>query len=386
MSVSLWVLFLVVNGSGLWFGARYLWRSRGSPWRDVPRLLATGIVLSLVAAPLALIATQSHFGIARIECHVLFCVLAPLAMARGVWHLVRNRRWAPGALLLLGGLAMDAVYVHARNFEPFDLQIRRYRIATDRLPRSERPLKVIVLADLQTDLIGPYERSVFERIDAERADLILLAGDYLHIGHKPDYERERRKLVALIRRLTHEPRYGIFAVQGDTDASTDVLEGSGVPMLSDQTVRSPDGSLQIVGLSYRAAFKPVRERVLEQVRRFSGFTIVFGHRPAFMEPIVEHGSDVGFLCVAGHTHGGQIVIPGFGPPATSSPLPRSHAGGLHRCGEGWVVVSRGVGMERGVAPRIRFFCPPELVVVEIEGRGPGTMNRVGSSVARASPR
>ncbi len=147
MSVSLWVLFLVVNGSGLWFGARYLWRSRGSPWRDVPRLLATGIVLSLVAAPLALIATQSHFGIARIECHVLFCVLAPLAMARGAWHLVSNRRWAPGALLLLGGLAMDAVYVHARHVEPFDLQIRRYRIATDRLPRSERPLKVIVLPE-----------------------------------------------------------------------------------------------------------------------------------------------------------------------------------------------------------------------------------------------
>ncbi len=129
----------------------------------------------------------------------------------------------------------------------------------------------------------------------------------------------------------------------------------------------------------------MREHVLQQVSEFPGFSIVLGHRPAFMEPLVEHGSDMGFLCVAGHTHGGQVVIPGFGPPATSSPLPRSHAGGLHRCGEAWIVVSRGVGMERGVAPRIRFFCPPELVVVEIEGRGSRTLDKGRSSVALASP-
>jgi predicted MPP superfamily phosphohydrolase len=386
MSVSLWVLFLVVDGAGLWFGVRWLWRSRGSPWRDIPRLLAFGFVLSVAAAPLALIATQSHFGIVRIECHVLFCVLAPLAMARGGWHLLHGRRWAPGALLLLGGLAMDAVYVHARHVEPFDLQIRRHEIVTDRLPRSGGRLKVIVLADLQTDEIGAYERSVFEEIDAERADLILLAGDYLHIGHAPDYARERKKLVALLRSLRHEPRYGIYAVKGDTEPSGDVLKGSGVPMLQDQTVRPPDSMLQIVGLSYRATFEPVGEHVLEQVRRFGGFSIVFGHRPNFMEPLVEHGSDVGFLCVSGHTHGGQVVIPGFGPPATSSPLPRSHAGGLHRCGEAWVVVSRGVGMERGVAPRIRFLCPPELVVVEIEGIGPRPESAAGSSVALAPRR
>jgi predicted MPP superfamily phosphohydrolase len=71
------------------------------------------------------------------------------------------------------------------------------------------------------------------------------------------------------------------------------------------------------------------------------------------------------LVLAGHTHGGQVVIPLFGPPVTASRLPRAYAGGLHDFRGIPLHVSRGVGMERGFAPPVRFLCPPEICVLEL---------------------
>jgi predicted MPP superfamily phosphohydrolase len=75
--------------------------------------------------------------------------------------------------------------------------------------------------------------------------------------------------------------------------------------------------------------------------------------------------------LAGHTHGGQVVLPLFGPPRTASRLPRLYAGGLHDFAGTPLHVSRGVGMERGFAPPLRFLCPPEICVLDVHLRGKG---------------
>ena len=73
------------------------------------------------------------------------------------------------------------------------------------------------------------------------------------------------------------------------------------------------------------------------------------------------------LVVSGHTHGGQIVVPFFGPIMTLSHVPRSvAAGGLHQIDGNYIYVSRGVGCERMQAPRIRFLCPPEISLLTLK--------------------
>ena len=63
-------------------------------------------------------------------------------------------------------------------------------------------------------------------------------------------------------------------------------------------------------------------------------------------------------------HSVTVSIPFFGPPMTLSPLPRQvAAGGLHRLENGLLYISRGIGMESGVAPPIRFWCPPEVTLL-----------------------
>jgi predicted MPP superfamily phosphohydrolase len=71
------------------------------------------------------------------------------------------------------------------------------------------------------------------------------------------------------------------------------------------------------------------------------------------------------LALAGHTHGGQVVLPFVGALYTKTSLPRAYASGLHDFGGILVNVSAGVGMERGTAPQIRFLCPPEISVIDV---------------------
>lgn len=74
------------------------------------------------------------------------------------------------------------------------------------------------------------------------------------------------------------------------------------------------------------------------------------------------------LFVAGHTHGVQIQIPGFGPPVIFSAVPRWLGGGaVFANGKAWLCCSRGIGLECGDAPRVRLFCRPQLIVLTLKG-------------------
>jgi hypothetical protein len=191
-----------------------------------------------------------------------------------------------------------------------------------------------------------------------------------------DYERERGKLLELFRGLRHRPPLGIYMVDGDVDPDGRGLPEVGVRLLRDETVQLASGSrLQIVGLRPESSRLPLDARDVAGAHGFAGLTVVMGHAPDFVASLLRDGITTPLLCIAGHTHGGQLVVPLLGPLITLSRLPRRYAGGLHRIGAAWLVVSRGIGMERGYAPRIRMFCPPELVVLELRPTGSAKQER-----------
>ena len=90
---------------------------------------------------------------------------------------------------------------------------------------------------------------------------------------------------------------------------------------------------------------------------------LLGHQPDEIFRVRETPVD---LVVAGHTHGGQISIPFFGPPLTLSSVPRSvGAGGLHDFVGSPIYVSTGVGRERHNAPQMRFGARPSIGIIDI---------------------
>ena len=86
------------------------------------------------------------------------------------------------------------------------------------------------------------------------------------------------------------------------------------------------------------------------------------HTPDLMPQASALGMD---LYLAGHTHGGQWRLPGFGSIFTSSRYGKRYEMGLYREGDTVLYVSRGMGMEGFGMPRARLFCPPEVVSITL---------------------
>ncbi|HEU4339822.1 MAG TPA: metallophosphoesterase, partial [Planctomycetota bacterium] len=220
--------------------------------------------------------------------------------------------------------------------------------------KVKRPLKIAIIADIQTDEIGDYERRALELAKAENPDLVLFAGDYLQ-----EHDDARRKvLIRDLRVLLKECgfKFGV-AVEGncDYDDWPEIFEGTGVE-LTRETREYRHGDVQITALSLMDSEYANQAKIGPSER----FHIVLGHIPNFAEGNVQAD-----LLVAGHTHGGQVRLPGIGPLITLSRIPRSWAAGLTELGDRTLIVSRGIGMERGPAPRLRFLCRPELVIVDV---------------------
>jgi predicted MPP superfamily phosphohydrolase len=95
------------------------------------------------------------------------------------------------------------------------------------------------------------------------------------------------------------------------------------------------------------------------------FTLLLYHSPDLILEAAGAGVD---LYLAGHTHGGQIRLPLYGPMATASRYGKRYASGLFREKGTALYVSRGLGFEGGGMPRARFLCRPEVVTLELAGR------------------
>src|SRR5262245_45828412 len=377
----LWLLILATDLLGLAAGAWLLWgarRASEASWAsDARRWTGLGVALGALAS-FAGLALWSGFLVLRLLCHAIFCVLVPLAVPLAMARAVQ-RRGALGLAVIVLGLGAEGTYVWARRVEPFRLEVTHHSIVSERLAR---PVRVAVLSDLQSDEIGAFERRVFAALDEEQADLLLVPGDLLQPAGTPEsVAREHAALDALFAGL-RRPRLGILMVGGDCEP-IGVRLPPGIRLLEDEAVVFAEERLQVIGLTRAHSRRHLDESQAAVARAFDGLTIVLGHAPDFA--LTASRSGVPLLCVAGHTHGGQVQLPFLGPLLTLSRIPRAMAGGgLFRLEDSWLCVSRGVGMERGYAPRIRFLCRPELVVLELAPAAPASPS--GGTIRAASAR
>ena len=337
--------------------------------RSVFVLLALVGAAVVVAAGMAAGGRLGLFGFAHLG-YLLGTVTVPAAGAALAWAVVRAR---PGsARLLPAGLAVVMLLpaplgVWATHVAPFRLQVDRVDVSVPGMRGGRDPVRIGVLSDLQTGRVTAYERDAVSRLLATEPDLILVPGD-LFQGSVADFDRELEAMQELLGRL--EAPHGVYLVPGDVDPEPWVdalVEGTSIEVLrrdvvdltvGDRRIRLGGHSLEPYGPDARE----VRDRLLDTPDDV--ITVLLAHRPDTVLGLPP-GSRID-LTVAGHTHGGQIVLPGFGPLVTMSDVPRHVArGGLHEVAGNPIYVSAGVGMERGSAPQVRLFCPPEIGVITI---------------------
>jgi len=305
---------------------------------------------------------EDHFGVFRLWAYGVF--LHGPALSLGTAILWRRERpmLARGAVLATVALAMIAA--DAFLVEPHWLEVSYRQISS---PKIRRPLRIVVVADLQTDRIGPYERDVFRRVLEEKPDIILLAGDYLQVPRE-QYEPLRHELHDFLREIHFAAPGGMFAVQGNVDTSGwhDIFAGLGVTTVAARQSFALGDDLQLTCLGLYESFDSTLTVTGAPPDRFH---LVLGHVPNFALGKIDAD-----LLVAGHTHGGQVRFPWIGPVITHARVPNAWAAGLTDLpGGGKLLVSRGIGMERGHAPPMRFLCRPELMVIDLlPEKGEGT--------------
>jgi predicted MPP superfamily phosphohydrolase len=302
----------------------------------------------------------------RLMSQGLFGEAIGFAAWLGVAHGRAGRRLRGG---VLGGLALAllAIYVDAYHVEPRMLRVRFHTL--DRAGEGPgRSVRILHLTDIQAAIIGPHEERALRAGLQASPDLIVMTGDYVEaaLGGKTE-AREAAALRALMRRLGFGATLGVFATDGDAGPSCrEAFADLPVRCLTDESalVSLPGGdTLSITGLSRTRG----RERDPAWLARLlergptGRHQIVISHAPDFVDALPVKVD----LVLAGHTHGGQVVIPFFGPPVTASRLPRRFAGGLNDFGGIPLHVSRGVGMERAFSPPVRFLCPPEVCVLDV---------------------
>jgi predicted MPP superfamily phosphohydrolase len=297
-----------------------------------------------------------------------------LALAVGVWG-----TWhvGLGAVGLVHALATGAL-VWGALVEPSWVEAVRLEVRSDVLRALPRPIRLLHLSDLHIDRWGRREDRVLELVREATPDLIVLTGDYVSLSCVEDpvaHAHARRFLACLAAPL------GVFAVLGSPPVdrnSASLFEGLSIQLLRDQAVKvggeamwgedvdAAQGGLVLLGLECTHQSDTDVRRLAEVSANApqQGFRVLLYHSPELA--LVAPARGVGlYLC--GHTHGGQVRLPGLGALITSSRLGKRFEVGWHRVGTTVLYVSRGIGMEGMGAPRVRFLCRPEVTLVHLDG-------------------
>jgi uncharacterized protein len=259
----------------------------------------------------------------------------------------KRLRIAAGLLVaLLALLAIDAALI-----EPFRIQVTHYQLHG---PVSA-PLKIAHVSDIHTHGFGSRERRLLEILRAENPDVIAVTGDTLSLMN-------RYAPAQNLYRQMHAP-LGVWVVRGNFEndyrvsprRERAIYDEAGVNLLVNANHQlRPD--VWVAGLDDPTTGEAHLDAALAGIPA-GVFSILLFHSPAYFDVAAGRAS----LCLAGHSHGGQVRIP-FMKPLW---LPK----GVGRYLEGWyeqqgskLYVSRGLGMSK--LP-IRFLCRPEVTFITV---------------------
>ena len=222
------------------------------------------------------------------------------------------------------------------------------------LPPALDGLRISLITDIHHSRIVPASDVVqaIELAMSARPDLIVLGGDYVTFGDRAFVGPVAELLGSL------QAPHGVFAVLGNHDDDRDMpaaLAAKGFTVLKDQrtqvTIRNETLTLAGIRFWTRRA-----ENIARVVNGVEGTVLLLAHDP---RRLVEAANLKVPAVLSGHTHGGQIIVPGVGAIARRSfPV----LSGLGQQGDTSIFVSRGVGT---IYVPVRINCPPEVALLTL---------------------
>lgn len=332
-------------------------------WQVAHSLVAAATTLALAAWVTNRVYPLRLFEIMHL---VYLVVVVSIPLLLGSWFvasLVRNRR--SRAMTVCGGLAAMIALggIWGTHIEPNLLRTDRVAVSS---PHIDQPIKIGVLADLQTPNVGDTEWNAIEALISEKPDLVVVPGDLFQgnwntiFANSGDFSDLLAALVAEIELVA--------VVSGDHDISGQlepIVQQAGATYLDNDIMDVVVAGQQIRLAGVAVHPSPAKAATIEELRSASDtFTVLISHRPGITYAL---SSDVDVdLVVAGHTHGSQINLPFISDRLWYSDVPAIAAnGGLSRINDFLLYVSTGVGMERNASPQVRFGRRPAVGVINV---------------------
>jgi len=266
-----------------------------------------------------------------------------------------SRRSALKGLAAIGVGTATGALAHGFLYERHRIEVTRETLDFPNLPASLRGLRIGFVSDIHRSQTVPHELidNAVRLLLAEQPDLIVLGGDYVTWGDRRYVEPAAEALAPLT------APHGVFAVLGNHDDDRDMpaaLVARGFTVLRDQrtqlTIRGE--TLDLAGVRFWTR-KPAD--VAYVLRGASSNLVLLAHTPARLVEAAALGVP---LVLSGHTHGGQIVLPGLGAIAARDYPLIAGSGRLDRTS---AFVTRGVGT---VYVPVRLNCPPEVAVLTLK--------------------
>lgn len=270
-------------------------------------------------------------------------------------------------------LYMNKVALYQYEINRHDVTLRK---------KISKPLTILHLSDIHFTGPQPRLERFFLELSREEYDVIVLTGDII------DCEAGIPEAVKILSRL--KSRFGFYAVFGNhdyydyqlkdavfhnfpgqakpkglnpSDKLKTALEGAGIQVLMNETreICAGDTAILVHGLDDPTTGRASIRKTLEKFDAQKANLLLTHSIDAFYD-IAEDEIDLSF---SGHSHGGQVRLPFWGPIATHTMMGRAYASGLLKVKGAVCSISRGIGFGR-VLP-FRLLCPPEAIVLTITG-------------------
>jgi predicted MPP superfamily phosphohydrolase len=241
-----------------------------------------------------------------------------------------------------------------------NFQVRHNHVALPRLPKSFAGLTIMQLSDLHLDSVEVFPDRLAQKVRDLDYDLCVLTGDYLFRTHG-SHDAAMKGLERLCREIDRD----IYAVLGNHDSilMTKPIESLGIRLLLNENTRIERGgeSIFLAGIDDPHYFAADNlERAYDGIPD-DAVSLLLAHSPE----IYRHAAYVGFdFMMCGHTHGGQICLPGGMALAYNSSAPRYTGAGAwsYDLMQGYTSVGTGSSVVAA-----RFNCPPEITLHHLGG-------------------
>ena len=265
---------------------------------------------------------------------------------------------------------------YARRIEPHWLELNRHDVEIAGLEAPFHGLRIVQLSDLHCGqhVTPAYLNEAVDLAMAQQGDVVVLTGDFIHKGFK-----HVEHVAKVVGRLSSP--HGVFAVLGNHDYSvrnamgwrryrhlhravSDALVSQGIRVLHNESVALARAGAHL----HLSGVADLWSRNCDIDRTFHGLCpsvprVVLAHNPRTLEHIGAHRCD---LMLSGHTHGGQVNLPGVGRIALNAHGKRL-AAGLYSFRNMLVYVNKGVGF----GLRLRYGVRPEVAVFTLRPRPGG---------------